>query len=187
MKILESIKNRRSHFPAEFIDKHIEKEKLRLLLEASQYAPSHKKTYPWRFKVVQGASQKDLGEFLAKTYESITPAEKFSDFKRNKLLNNPQKAGAIIAICMQRDPKERIPEWEEIASTAMAVQNMWLCLSDLGLGGYWSSPSLIAHAGTFLKLPEGQKCLGFFYVGYIDDTETTVRKQSSLEHNVEWI
>lgn len=187
MKILETIKNRRSHFPAEFIDKPVEKEKIELLLEAAQCAPSHKKTYPWRFKVMQGESQKKLGEYLAKTYERITPADKFSDFKRKKLLNNPQKAGAVIAICMQRDLKERVPEWEEIAATAMAVQNMWLCLSDLDLGGYWSSPGLIKFMDEFFELKNSEKCLGFFYLGYYDFSETITGNRGSYTTKVKWL
>ena len=31
---------------------------------------------------------------------------------------------------MKRDLKESVPEWEEIAATAMAVQNMWLTCVD---------------------------------------------------------
>ena len=185
MTILESIKNRRSYYPAEFINKPIEKAKIELLLEAAQYAPSHKKTYPWRFKVIQGNAQKRLGEFLAKAYTEVTPIEKYSDFKRKKLLINPQKAGAIIAICMQRDVKERIPEWEEIAATAMAVQNIWLCTSDLQLGGYWSSPSLIQHVNAFLKLGKGQRCLGFFYIGYVHQEE--IHREIPTEGTVVWI
>ena len=44
---------------------------------------------------------------------------------------------------MQRDPNESIPEWEEIASVSMSVQNMWLMATNLNIGGYWSSTKLI--------------------------------------------
>ena len=88
--------------------------------------------------------------------------------KIKKLQFNPSNSGAVIAICMQRDPKESLPEWEEIASVAMAVQNMWLCCTELGIGSYWSSPGLIKYMDEFFDLNEGEKRLGFFYMGYFD-------------------
>ena len=169
MTIAETIKNRRAVFPAQYNGKPVSTATITQLLEAAHWAPTHKKTEPWRFKVLQGEALKRLGQFLAKTYTEITPPEKFSDFKHDKLIANPQKAGAIIAICMQRDPKERIPEWEEIAAVAMAVQNMWLQAVDLDLGGYWSSPGLIKYMDRFFDFQEGERCLGFFYLGYTDD------------------
>ncbi|MBK8192224.1 MAG: nitroreductase family protein [Lewinellaceae bacterium] len=53
---------------------------------------------------------------------------------------------------MHRDPAESVPEFEEIASVAMAVQNMWLTCTELGLGCYWSSPKAALEASEFLQL-----------------------------------
>ncbi|GAB5565235.1 MAG: hypothetical protein Wins2KO_22980 [Winogradskyella sp.] len=180
--ILDTIKKRRSVYPNQFSDKTVEKWKIEQILEAANWAPTHRKTEPWRFKVVLGESQIKLGEFLAEKFKSTTP--KFSDFKYNKIKTNPTKAGAVIAICMQRH--ETIPEWEEIAATAMAVQNLWLATQDLELGGYWSSPALIEYMGEFFDLKEGERCLGFFYLGYIE-TPSMERVPSSIRDKVEWL
>ena len=67
---------------------------------------------------------------------------------------------------MQRDINESIPEWEEVASVAMAVQNMWLYSSSIGIGAYWSSPKLMNFLSDFIKLSVWERCLGFFYMGY---------------------
>jgi len=164
--IFDLIKKRRSVFPACYIDKPIAKVDIEKILEAANWAPNHRKTEPWRFKVLQGRSQEKLAKFLSEKYEAIT--EKPKQMKIKKLKENPVKAGAIIAICMQRDLNESVPEWEEIAATAMAVQNMWLCSTELGIGSYWSSPGLIKYMDEFFDLSEGEKCLGFFYMGYYD-------------------
>ena len=42
--------------------------------------------------------------------------------KEKKILDKCNKSKFIIAICMKRDDKDLIPEWEEITSTSMAVQ-----------------------------------------------------------------
>jgi nitroreductase len=164
--IFDLIKNRRSVFPAQYIEKAIATSDIEKILEAANWAPNHRKTEPWRFKVIQGEKLAELGEFLSNTYIDVTPNPK--QIKAKKLIENPKKAGAIIAICMQRDPMESLPEWEEIAATAMAVQNMWLCCTEMGIGCYWSSPSLITYMEEFLPMNEGEKCLGFFYMGYYE-------------------
>ena len=87
---------------------------------------------------------------------------------------------------MHRDEKERVPEWEEIAATAMAVQNMWLMTTELGLGGYWSSPSLIEQMPKFLPMKEEEKCLGFFYVGNFEG-ETPKGDRQPIENKVTWL
>lgn len=184
MQLSEIIKKRRSVMPVQYNQNPISKEILQQLLDAANYAPTHKKTEPWRFKVLQGQSQSDLGLFLAEKFKET--AVVFSEFKYKKLQENPKKAGAIIAICMQRDPKERLPEWEEVASVAMAVQNMWLTATNLGLGAYWSSPSLIAHMHEFFDLNDGEKCLGFFYLGYYD-LASPDRVPGDLKEKVTWL
>ena len=49
----------------------------------------------------------------------------------------------------------------------MAVQNMWLTATEMGLGAFWATPDFISLFGDVVDLQEGQKLLGFFYVGEI--------------------
>ncbi|WP_422350036.1 nitroreductase family protein [Flagellimonas sp.] len=182
--IFELIQNRRSVFPAQYNNKPIARETIEKILEAANWAPTHKKTEPWRFKVFMNGKQQELGQFLSDKYQEVDPKPK--QVKINKLKENPERSGAVIAICMQRDPEERLPEWEELAATAMAVQNMWLCCTELGIGCYWSSPGLIKYMDEFLDLEVGEKCLGFFYMGYYDgDIESSPRKP--ISEKVQWL
>lgn len=177
------IKKRRSVFPAQYNNKPISKETIEKLLEAANWAPTHKKTEPWRFKVLMGAKKEALGKFLSNKYQEVDPKPK--QIKIQKLQDNPARSGAVIAICMQRDPNECIPEWEELAATAMAVQNMWLCCTEIGVGCYWSSPGLIKYMDEFFNLEVGEKCLGFLYMGYTDDEIPEVARRPIAE-KVEW-
>lgn len=181
--VFDLIKNRRSVFPAQYNDRTISKEVIKKILEAANWAPNHKKTEPWRFKVLTGESKAKLGMFLS--YKYMETESKPKQIKVKKLMENPKRAAAIIAICMQRDPKESLPEWEEIAATAMAVQNMWLYCTELGIGSYWSSPGLIKHMNEFFELAEGEKCLGFFYMGYYDEA-VPLGQRSSIDDKVQW-
>ena len=182
--IFKLIEKRRSVFPPQFNDKSIDKAVLEQLLEAANWAPTHAKTEPWRFKVLTGEKKNALGEFLSRKYEET--AEKVKQIKVKKLKANAESSAAVIAICMQRDPNERIPEWEEVAATAMAVQNIWLGCADLNIGCYWSSPGIIKYAHEFFDLAEGEKCLGFLYMGYYDG-ELIEGQRTPIAEKVEWL
>merc|ERR1711871_1639807 len=75
----------------------------------------------------------------------------------------------MIAIIMQRQSGEkRLPEWEEAAATATAVQNMHLQSTKFpSLACYWSSWHDAARDSDemkqFLKMESNEdKCMGFF-------------------------
>lgn len=182
--IFELIKKRRSVFPVQYNGEAISKEDITKILEAANCAPTHKKTEPWRFKVLQGEAKEKLGFFMSLKYMETEARPK--QMKTKKLIENPKKAGAIIAICMQRDPKKSVPEWEEVAATAMAVQNMWLCCTEMNIGCYWSSPSLIKYMGEFFDLADGEVCLGFFYMGRYDGV-IEAQTRSPIEEKVVWM
>ncbi len=182
--IFDLIKRRRAVFPDQYNGKPIAKSDIEKILEAANWAPTHKKTEPWRFKVLLGDSKAKLGMFLSYKYMDVE--ERPKQMKVKKLLENPRKSAAVIAICMQRDPKKSLPEWEEVAATAMAVQNMWLCCTELGIGGYWSSPGLIQYMDEFFDLKMGEVCLGFFYMGYYDG-EISEGDRDAVANKTEWL
>ncbi|WP_031427152.1 nitroreductase [Flavimarina sp. Hel_I_48] len=177
---------RRSIFPEQFTDKEVAKGDIEHILAMANWAPTHKRTEPWRFKVATGRAKEDLAEFFVSLYKENTPTEEQSDTKIEKTRSKVDKSAAVIAICMQRDPKERLPEWEEVSAVAMAVQNMWLMVTALGLGGYWSSPGTIDQMHRFFDLAEGEKCLGFFYLGHHAEEHKTGRRDP-IENKVEWL
>lgn len=186
-ELINLIKDRRSIFPPQFTNQEISQQTLETILESANWAPTHKKTEPWRFKVVRKAQRKKLGDFLASTYQEITDPSKVKKFKINKIKENCLNSQAILAICMQRDPKQSIPEWEEVAATAMAVQNLWLTCHAMQIGGYWSSPAMINKAGNFFNLAEGERCLGFFYMGYYEQDKELNSNRSPINEKIKWI
>lgn len=185
MSVKKIIENRRSVFPVQYNSEPVAVEQLQELLNAANWAPTHKKTEPWRFKVLR-EKKVEFAEFLLKglTERSESPV---SEFKQDKIRKKFEQSSAVFAICMQRDEAERIPEWEEISSTAMAVQNMWLRATEMGIGSYWSSPKkLIPIAEQFFGLPEREHCLGFFFIGNFDG-ELNAGERTSMARKTEWL
>ncbi|MDP5078346.1 MAG: nitroreductase [Nonlabens sp.] len=180
------IQSRRSVFPAQYTGKSIPKADLLTILEAARWAPNHAKTQPWRYKVLQGDALAQLGDFLADSYLTTADAKEFTS---NKLRHTPRAASAIVLLFMERDPKERIPEWEEVAAVAMSVQNMWLTAHNLGYGSYWSSPKSFANMADFepITVGERERFLGFYYIGTTDVTEQELPERLAVEEFVQFV
>ena len=181
------IHERRSIYPHQFIKKNISNEIIQELLSNANMAPTHKLTQPWRFKVIQDSARKTLGEFLSKINSSRSNSKILSSFKNDKIIQKCLMSNAIIVICMQRDSSKSIPKWEEIASTSMAVQNIWLSCTAYGIGCYWSSPKSIEKIGDLIKLNPGERCLGFLYLGYYKKNEKLFFKRDPINSKVDWI
>jgi nitroreductase len=186
LALFQLMKKRRSVFPKVFNDKPIERSDLELILEVSNWAPTHKLTQPWRFVVIQGPAKMKLGDLLISYYEDQSADHLILEKKKKKIQINASKAEAIIAICMHRDEDKRVEEWEEIAATACAVQNLWLAVTALGLGGYWSTPAAKAVLDEFLELTDHEKCLGLFYLGHHNQPEQLPRR-TPWQDKVRWI
>ena len=163
--INDLIRRRRAIFPKTYIPgKEIARETIEQVLENANWAPTHKRSQPWRFKVFHSENSRTrLGDYLV-GFNEKNGKDPLTPEKRNKIRENPLRAGCVIALCIHPDPT--LPEWEEVAALACAVQNMWLTCASLGIGAYWSSPRAALEAREFLGLAETEKCFGLFYMGW---------------------
>ncbi|WP_443939489.1 nitroreductase family protein [Pedobacter sp. MW01-1-1] len=182
--LVQIIKQRRSVFPDSYIEKEITVEVINQILEGANYAPTHKLTQPWRFVVIRKGGLAKLGEELGNLYKEKVSPQQFLQKKYDSFAQKTSQSDCIIAICMQVTGK--VPEWEELASVACAVQNMSLIAESLSVGAYWSTPLLIDDLGDFLQLNETEKCIGLFYMGY-HNGETVTLNRTPMEEKVRWI
>jgi nitroreductase len=185
-QLTEIIQERRSIFPPMLTGEKVSDEVIMELLDNANWAPNHRKTEPWRFRIFKGEALQKLSDYLGDYYEKNTPPEKFSEKKLQKTREKPLMCSHIIAICMQRDPEESVPEWEELSAVACAVQNLWLSVTAKGLGGYWSSPGSILKADEFLGLKEGEKCYGLFYLGVPKPDIQLSGQRGDIKEKVTW-
>ena len=180
------IRKRRAIYPETYSDRKIDKQLIQQILENANWAPTHRKTEPWRFHVFTGQELDRLSQYMQTHYQENTPAEEFSEYKLQKTREKALQSSHVIAICMQRDPSGSLPQWEEEAAVACAVMNMWLSCAALGIGCYWSSPKSAMDAGKFLLLSPGQRCLGWFYMGYPREGLVLNATRGDLSSKVVW-
>lgn len=187
-EVNEIIRNRRSISPENYSSRKVHREIVENILTNATWAPNHGMTQPWRFKVFIGDGMKKLADFFPRLYKEVTPEDKFSQRKFDKITNRMNTLNVVVAICMERDPSGKIPEIEEIEAVACGVQNMYLSCTAYGIGGFWSSPKFVYtdQMKDFLGLGEDDRCLGLFYMGYPEgDWPESHRKP--LEYVTEWI
>lgn len=177
------INHRRSIFPSSYTAQEIPKDTLLRVLECANAAPTHKLTQPWRFTVFQGKGLPRLANQLADLYRQSTPEALFLQKKYDNTREKVLQSAAVIAIHVHYSGD--VPEWEELAAVACAVQNLWLASSAAGIGGYWSSPGSIAQMGNFLGLTDNEQCIGFFYMGYHHET-ARVANRTSVTEKIKW-
>lgn len=187
-QVNQLIRMRRSTFPDQFESgRRIEDEIVWQLLENASWAPNHKHTEPWHFTIFTGEGLKRFAAFQAERYQQ-TAGGKFRQDKYDKLLQNPLKASHIIAIILRRSTTTDIPEMEEIAAVSCAVENIYLSVTAYGLGGYWSTggPTYDPAARQFFGLNEGDKLMGFFYLGHVR-VPSVAGTRKSVKEKTTWV
>jgi len=187
-ELLELIKQRRSIFPKYFDGGIVPKKRIDQMLEAANWAPTHRFTEPWRFVVFEGEGLKKLAEFQAERYKLTSTVEKFNPYKYDKLKTKPLLCSHMIAVCMKRDEQRSVPEIEEISAVACAVQNMLLVASSLGIGCYWGTGGVTydPEAKEFFGIGPDDKLMGFLNVG---STKKALGKgkRGSIQQKVSWV
>ena len=162
------IASRRSVFPKDYKAGKIDDQIIWQILENANWAPTHKMTAPWRFKVYSGKGLELLGKKQAEIYKKVSLEEgNFIRAKFDHLTKTPLRASHVIMIIMKRSKEVKIREVEEIAAVACAVQNMYLTTTVYGLGAYWNTGGItyMEHAKQAFNLSEKDRLMGFFYLG----------------------
>ncbi|HET9825476.1 MAG TPA: nitroreductase family protein, partial [Chitinophagaceae bacterium] len=81
----------------------------------------------------------------------------------------------------------KIPALEEIAATAIAVQNILLGATAKGIASFLSTSGMVHHPALkdFLNLKEEDILMGILYLGYSDE-KVEGKRQTEIEQKVIW-
>lgn len=181
-------RNRRSVFPDQFIaGKKIDDAIIKEIMINATWAPNHGRAEPWQFTVFTGEGLKKLAAFQSELYKQEA-GDQFKEATYIKLQNQPLKASHIIAIGMKRTITKNIPEVEDIAAVACAVENIYLSVTAYGLGGYWTTGGVTYNekAKSFFGLGEQDRLMGFFYIGHVAIPSVGATRLP-FEEKVKWV
>jgi len=185
--VLDNIQNRRSLPPQWMKPDPIDDDVLTQLFEAANWAPTHKLTEPWRFRVFTGAGRERLAKALGESYRA-TIGDRFDERKLKKTTTRPVTVPVAMAIIMAPGLKANLPEFEEILAVGCAMQNFHLAAHALGIGCFWSTPKYLDHQPfrAFLDLDGRERCLGLYYLGYPIDS-WPVSKRRPVADKIQWV
>lgn len=141
--VMQVIRDRRSQ--KTFKDRPVSAEDIRTMLDAAVLAPNHKMTQPWSFAVLGRLSRKSYGEIRAalKLREEIDVAG--AQEKRDKIIAETAAVPAVVVV-MQKLEGDAHRKREDYAAVFMAVQNILLVATSMGLGSK-------VHTGEVLNAP----------------------------------
>lgn len=186
MELIELIKSRRSIGVVD--EKEVSDEIIKELLETAVWAPNHKKTEPWKFRVIKGDGRIKLGKEMARIMKERTAglAEEEAQRKIEKAEKGPLRAPVIIIMAVS--PSGKVPEIEEVVATGCALQNLLLQATDKGLATIVRTGD-IAHypeLKPFLKLDENDKIIGLVYIGYPKKDFDIKAVRTPIENKTIW-
>jgi nitroreductase len=133
------------------------------LCSLAQWAPNHKRTWPWRFALVEGHARADLGNLIADAMLARgDPPEKITK-TRGKYLRTP---ATLVVGAAPGDSPLRTAENRD--SAAAGIQNLMLGATAAGLATYWGSCPKGANdvVAEWCGFDAGTHVTALIYVGW---------------------
>jgi len=164
-------------------------EMINRVLSLADWAPTHGRTEPWRFLVYHGEALKQFGKAHADLYWQHTPEDKRQEATREKLLHNVDLASHLVIAVMKRGDKPNIPQLEEVAATAAAIEHVLLGATALGISSFWSSGGMThKHAlKDYLDLGAEDIVMGLIFFGYTDEPVKEGIRNVPITEKVKWM
>jgi nitroreductase len=148
------------------------------LCELATWAPNHKRTWPWRFALLEGDARARLGNAIADAMDANgDPAEKVSK-ARGKYLRTP---ATLVVGTAEGDSPLRTAENRD--AVAAGIQNLLLAATAAGLATFWGSCPKGANtaAAEVCGWPTTTHVSAIIYLGWATSTvERPVRPAPEL-------
>ena len=182
---LKNILNRNS--PRELSKPHPSKDEMEIIYQAALRAPDHAWQRPSRFIQVTGQGLEKLSavfvDYAKENIEGVT-AETLQKYREA-----PFRAPMIIILITEIKIHPKVPEIEQMLSTAAAAENILLALNALNYAGMWRTGvfALNEKIQKYLKLNDNQKVIGYLYVGTATGKQKKIPEMDTSEFVTEWI
>lgn len=171
LHIDEAIRGRRTH--KVFQQDPLDRETIAEILDLARWAPNHKLTNPWRFRVIGPEAKARL--------KQVSDAEKPGSGA--KLDRTPT---LIVASALLDDDQAR--RREDLLAVAAACYIVLLAAHARGLASYWRTvPVIDSEEGrAALSIPSGETPVGLLHLGY-PRQEQRVPERAPLESVVSFL
>ena len=133
------------------------------IVQAAQWAPNHKRTWPLRIAVVRGESRRMLGTVISDAMAAHGDDEAKVLKARTKYMRSPVVVVVASAIGHSDSETE-----ENRYAVAAGTQNMLLVAESFGLAALWGSPAKGTNDAItdLCKMDATDHVLGIVYMGW---------------------
>lgn len=158
-----------------FLNQSVDPDILKKIFHAANQAPSVGLMQPWRFiRITNTDIRKDIYTLVDKERVLTAKAlnkrkDEFMKLKVEGIL----ECGELIVVALPNDREQHIfgrrtmPQMD-LASTACAIQNMWLVARAEGIGMGWVSIFGPKELSSLLNMPEGSEPIAILCIGHVD-------------------
>ena len=182
--VLQNILLRNS--PRELTEPIPTSEEMEQVYKAALRAPDHAWQRPSRFIEVTGDGLKKLSSIFKKF--ALENIDELSEEVLVKYEEAPFRAPMIIILVSEIKEHPKVPEIEQMFSTAAAAENILLALNSLGYAGVWRTGkfALDDRISKYLNLPDNQKVIGYLYVGTATGKQKKIPQLEPSEFVTKW-
>lgn len=142
-------------------------------IEHAVWAPNHRLTQPWRFRLI-GAETRERICRLNAELTSARKGERAGELKLRRWLEVP---GWLLLSCRQAG--DGIQQREDFAACCCAAQLFMLRLWEQGIGVKWTTGDVTRHPEFFRIVdldPQAESVVGLFWYGYPAEVPTGTRQ-----------
>jgi nitroreductase len=150
-------------------------------LELSLWAPNHKLTFPWEYRVVTGEKRRLLTE-LAVELKKAKNGGVFSEVKADAVRKNLAAASHWVSLGVHRSENPSTFQEDQL-TLACSVQIASMYLWDQGVGSKWSTGGYTLHPKTYEILgvdPQKTHLMGMLLIG-VPEVIPAARPRPSLD------
>jgi nitroreductase len=150
MELEEAIRTRRTH--KAYAPEPVDRDTLDELFDLARWAPNHKLTNPWRFRVL---GPNALARLKAAAADPIAAA---------KLARAP----TLVVVSATQSGDDATLDEEDVCATAAATYAVLLAAHGRGLAGYWRTPAILLtpEGREAVGVPGGERVLGLLHLGH---------------------
>lgn len=162
------------------------KEEMDLVYKAALRAPDHHSLRPSRFIEITDEGLDKLSlifQEYARDHIDDLDNQKLEKFK-----NAPYRAPMVIVLISNIKDHPKVPEVEQLLSTAAAAQNILLSLNAMGYGGIWRTGifALNEKISKYFQLKNSHQILGYLYVGTPSSDKNKIPEENIEEYVTRW-
>ena len=183
LETLMSIKNnfflkRRSVVAKKMSADPINEKDLNSILQAGIRVPDHGALSPWKLKIIQGKTLKQIDEsvILPQFLKNNPEANEATKEVESKRL---QRAGAVVVVLSTPIEHPSIPSWEMQLSSGAVCMNLLSCAQSMGYAAQWLTEwySYNDYVLSYLGGKVGtDRISGFIYIGHKIDEPNERRR-----------